>query len=469
MLSKSPTNPRRRRDPQKFEDLCASVKEKGIIQPIVTRQLGGGFEIVVGEGRYLAAQKAALETVPSMIRELSDLDVIEIQLIENRQREDINCLDEAEAYQRLVKGGYPIKRISQRVGLSEKYVYDRLKLLDLVPEAKSLVRTDRITPGHAILLARLKPQDQKRAIDPDAGGLFEGEHLLFNPHASNDETKKLSKDEMIYHDVKPRSVREFEGWIDQHVRFDRRTPDPMLFPQTSATLQSAAETKEKVIQITHEHYVQPDAKEGNTERIYSDVTWKLADGSGKDAKSCEKSVTGVVVIGPQRGAAYKVCVNKECMVHWAKEKRERERRAKMSTSQAESRQQREEAARLAERRLQELKREAWKKAAPAIVKATAEKVKTAKYGTLAQIIDRELPTRAAGQARALIGSAGNAERLLAIVALTFMIEKINVYWTAGEEFRPDAKLLGLDLKPLMAPEDAMPAARSSKKKTRAAA
>src|SRR5207245_2189168 len=95
----------------------------------------------------------------------------------------------------------------------------------------------------------------------------------------------------------------------------------------------AKEMKLKVIQITHDHYVQPDAKEGNTEHIYTERSWKLADGSNKEDKTCEKWVTGVIVIGPERGKAMKVCVHKECPVHWAKEKKDR---AKASTSQEAS-------------------------------------------------------------------------------------------------------------------------------------
>lgn len=476
-LRKSPSNPRRRRDPKKFEDLCASVKEKGIIQPIVVRQnLNGAFankpyEIVVGEGRFLAAQKVGLEKVPAMVRELTDLDVVEIQLIENKQREDMNCLDEAEGYQRLTKdGGYSIQRIAERIGLSEKYVYDRIKLLQLIPEAKKLVLSERITAGHGILLARLKPEDQKRAIDPDGGGLFEDEKLLFNPHATDDELKRLPKDERKYMELKTHSVRELEGWIDEHVRFDLNSAIVAdLFPSTAAAVESAVEEKEKVIQITHEHYVQPDAKEGNTERIFSERTWKLADGSSKDAKTCEKSVTGVVVIGPERGAAHKVCVNKDCPVHWGKEKRARERLAKMSSGAAAACEDKERQKRETERQREEARRQAFENAKPALIRACVEKIRLAKFGAIAQIIYRQGWRVQEGLKRFPKPKA--IDDLARLVAFSHLLSECEPY--SMDSFTKAAKLIGVDVAKMIAPQTSAKSGSSEKrenaKKGRAAA
>ncbi len=447
-LKKSPTNPRRTRDPKRFEELCISIKDKGIIQPIVVRANGGAsdYEIVVGEGRYLAARKVGLSILPAMVRKLSDLDVIEIQLIENKHREDFNCIDEAEGLNRLVKGGYSIERIAQKIGLSEKYVYDRIKLLNLIPEAKTLVLRDRMTPGHAILLARLRAQDQERAIDLSTGGLFEGEESLFD-----EEAKDLPTFEKKYFGWKTRSIRELEAWIDNHVRFDRNAPvSHDLFPETAAAVKKAVEEKEKIIQITHESFIQPDAKEGNNERIFTERTWKLADGSKKDAKACEKSVTGVIVIGPDRGNALKVCVNKDCPTHWGREKRERERRQRMEPSAAQERMRKEDERRRAQAEREEAQREAWKKAIPAIKEITAAKIKAAKFSVLAQLIDRSLSGTHALAARKAIGKGGkNPEKLLAIIALAHCFEKIGYYWDCGADFRGAAKTLGIDLKPLL--------------------
>jgi ParB family chromosome partitioning protein len=96
MLRKSPTNPRRHRNPEKFEELCASIAKDGIIQPILVRPLGDFWEVVVGEGRYLAAEKVDLEAVPATIRQLTDIEALALQVIENKHREDLHELDEGE-------------------------------------------------------------------------------------------------------------------------------------------------------------------------------------------------------------------------------------------------------------------------------------------------------------------------------------------------------------------------------------
>src|SRR5688572_18998300 len=206
MLRKSPTNPRRRRDPKKFEDLCASVKEKGIIQPIVVRETGDFFEIAVGEGRYLAAEKAGLEKIPAMVRKLSDLEVLEIQIIENAQREDIHPLDEGEGYKKLMAmDSYDVAAIAAKVGKSESWVYQRMKLADLIEPVKQAFLGDALTAGHAILLARLQPKDQTDALKK----CFQERYLeRFN----SKDGEKLTKIAV--------SVRELEAWIQENIHLD---------------------------------------------------------------------------------------------------------------------------------------------------------------------------------------------------------------------------------------------------------
>jgi ParB family transcriptional regulator, chromosome partitioning protein len=233
LLRKSPTNPRRRRDPKKFEDLCASVKEKGIIQPIVVRRVAGEtaggvtipehFEIAVGEGRYLAAEKAGLETLPAMVRELSDLEVLEIQIIENAQREDIHPLDEGEGYKKLMEmDRYDVATIAAKVGKSESWVYQRMKLTDLIEPVKQAFIGDALTAGHAILLARLQAKDQEEALKE----CFRGYYLEgFNGKASE---KKIAV-----------SVRELEAWIHENIHLDLHSApwkkdDATLYPDAGA-------------------------------------------------------------------------------------------------------------------------------------------------------------------------------------------------------------------------------------------
>lgn len=150
-------------DPTKLQQLADSITAVGIQQPLVVRRMTGeSYEIVCGERRWRAAQLAGLTTVPCVVRELDDATALKIRTVENLQREDIHPLDEAEGYESLRRvGGLDVDQIAQEVGKSPSYVYQRLKLRELVPEARKLLEEGTITAGHAILIARLLAGDQK--------------------------------------------------------------------------------------------------------------------------------------------------------------------------------------------------------------------------------------------------------------------------------------------------------------------
>lgn len=220
-IHESKLNPRKYFDPTKLQELTESVKQKGILEPILVRPNAGGFEVVAGARRFRAAIAAMLTTIPAVVRELSDQDALETMVIENLQRDDLHPLEEATGYKMLLaQRGMDVARIAERVGRSVKYVYDRVKLLALTKEAQKVFLDGKIQAGHAILLARLRPEDQARAMDAETGGLFQSERLLWDPTRDGDDEA-----------VKPASVRELQAWIDQHVKFDAGEADPMLFPE----------------------------------------------------------------------------------------------------------------------------------------------------------------------------------------------------------------------------------------------
>jgi len=157
---------------EKLEQLAESIRAVGVQQPAVIRKKQsengepGKYELVAGERRWRAARLAGLKTLPCVLRILDDIEVLKIQTIENLQREDIHPLDEADGYARLrEKAGYDVELISKEVGRSASYVYQRLKLLDLVPEARKALVAGEISAGHAILIARLQPAQQKQALE----------------------------------------------------------------------------------------------------------------------------------------------------------------------------------------------------------------------------------------------------------------------------------------------------------------
>lgn len=338
-LSPSPLNPRKHFDQQKLRELADTMGNgTGVIEPLVVRPAKGNdkYEIVAGERRWRAATIAGLEDVPAVVKHIDDARVLEIMVIENDAREDINELEEGDGFKRLMKFGFDIDKLAARIGRSRKYIYDRVKLLDLVDEGKELLLNGRITAGHAIILARLQPAQQQQALkvsrDPfgrDNGPMFEREDTLLSPEEQD--AHRAAKKEDRYEGLKVKSVRELQAWVDTHCRFDPAAPvNVELFPSTAAAVKDAR----KVVPITHAHHVHPDAKDGD-KRIYSVVSWQRAD-----KRTCEYSVLGMVVAGAGRGESFQVCVNKDrCTTHWGQEVRARAKKlaarsAPASTSKA---------------------------------------------------------------------------------------------------------------------------------------
>lgn len=157
-LYESPTNPRKHF--RGLDELAESVQRVGVLSPLLVRaqprEEGGTYEIVFGHRRFRAANKAGLETVPCDVRELTDVDVLEAQLIENVQRDDIHPLEEAEGYDRLMKeAGYSADALATRVGKSRSWVFQRLKLLDLGPEGRKAFLDGKLQFSVAVPLARV--------------------------------------------------------------------------------------------------------------------------------------------------------------------------------------------------------------------------------------------------------------------------------------------------------------------------
>lgn len=322
-LFPSSTNPRKSFDQKQLDELTESIKEKGVVQPILVRPHAPGkdavfskYEIVTGERRYRAAKAAGLTDIPAMIKDLSDQDALEIQVIENLQRANVHPLEEAEGYAALNRRpGCNAGVIAAKIGQSEKYVYDRLKLLSLIPKAKEYFVQGKFTAGHAIILARLSPDQQKMCIESRNGGMFDYEHA---GHLFDEKSEKEA--------IKCRSVRELQVWVDDHVRFDKEKVDQMIFPETAKVLESLKEKAEKVVSITEDFHVQTSAR--NDERVIGPRSWVRADGKA-GTKTCDYSVTGVFAVGPGRGTAMKVCIAKEkCKTHWASWQKERIANAK---------------------------------------------------------------------------------------------------------------------------------------------
>ena len=150
-----------------LRELTDSVAAHGVLQPIIVRPLNGAnFELVAGERRVMASNAAKLDKIPAVVRELSDEQVIEVQLIENLQRKDLHPMQEAEGYHELMeKHGHAIQELYERVGKSRSYVYGRLKLLALCEPVRNAFYADKISASVALLIARIPvPKLQREAL-----------------------------------------------------------------------------------------------------------------------------------------------------------------------------------------------------------------------------------------------------------------------------------------------------------------
>lgn len=169
LITPSATNPRKRFDKDALADLTDSVRKHGIIQPILVRQIDpaiAAYELVAGERRYRAATAAGLEEIPAIVRNLTDVEALELQVIENLQRADLHPIEEAEGYEQLRdRHGYSIDELAAKVGKSKAYVYARLKFTDLCKEAREAFFAGELNASTALLIARI-PTDkvQKAAL-----------------------------------------------------------------------------------------------------------------------------------------------------------------------------------------------------------------------------------------------------------------------------------------------------------------
>ena len=159
--------PRKRFDPESLADLAESIRVHGVIQPLTVRRLSSGYyQIIAGERRWRAAKAAGLDQVPAVIIEADDRKVMELGLIENLQREDLNPMEEAAGFQALIESYHMTQdEAAQRVGKSRSAVTNALRLLALSPEVRHLIEIGQLSAGHARALVPLSPALQLRAAD----------------------------------------------------------------------------------------------------------------------------------------------------------------------------------------------------------------------------------------------------------------------------------------------------------------
>ena len=192
-IQKNPYQPRKEFSKEKIQELAQSIKENGLIQPIIVRQSPViGYEILAGERRYRASIEAGLSEVPVIIKKLSDQDMMVHSIIENLQREDLNPIEEAKAYQSLIDKGYTHADIAEKMGKSRPYITNLVRLLTLPDFILNEVEAGKLSQAHARLLIQLSTDERKKLlyrIQTEDLSVRQVEHLL-----KEEKNKRKSKE-----------------------------------------------------------------------------------------------------------------------------------------------------------------------------------------------------------------------------------------------------------------------------------
>ena len=164
-VTPNPVQPRRRFDEASLQELAASIREHGVLQPVLVTETLEGYQIIAGERRVRAARLAGLDRIPAVLRQLASTEQLEIALVENVQRADLDPIDEALAYRQLIdEFGLTQERVAERVGKARTSVANTLRLLDLHPDVQAAIADGRLTEGHGRALGGLSTDAQARAL-----------------------------------------------------------------------------------------------------------------------------------------------------------------------------------------------------------------------------------------------------------------------------------------------------------------
>lgn len=165
LIEPSSAQPRTHFNEARLEELAQSIRSNGVVQPILVRRRGARYQLIAGERRWRAAQRAGLQRIPAVVREIPDDKLLELALIENIQRQELNAIEEAQAYKRLIETlGLTQETVAQRVGRDRSFITNYLRLLRLPEDIQRLVEEEKLTMGHARALLGIDDQDIQRKV-----------------------------------------------------------------------------------------------------------------------------------------------------------------------------------------------------------------------------------------------------------------------------------------------------------------
>ncbi|RMC25767.1 MULTISPECIES: nucleoid occlusion protein [unclassified Lactobacillus] len=238
--------PRREFSDESIRELAATLDKDGLLQPIIVREKGEDYEIIAGERRFRAAQHLAWERIPAIVNNMDDSQAASLALIENLQREDLNPIDEAQAYSNLMQLNHLTQTtLAQNIGKSQSYVANKLRLLKLTPKVQSYLASGEISPRHGRSLVGLSEKDQGRVLD---------EVLANNLNVS--ETEKIARDVEGYFADKKAKIKE-QAKTEQTQRAVNRIPKDMKV-QINTIKRAVKLAKESGIKVKVKENNDPD-------------------------------------------------------------------------------------------------------------------------------------------------------------------------------------------------------------------
>lgn len=216
-IRSNPYQPRKTFNEESINELAQSIKEYGIVQPIIVKKAVKGYELIAGERRTKAASVAGLETIPAIIKEFDDQEMMEIALVENIQREDLNPIDEAQAYENIINLSHMTQEeFARRFGKSRSYVTNMLGLLKLPNATKKLVKDNKISMGHARALSKLSDEvlinDLADRIINENISVRELERIISeNNLPKNNKINRKTEEKNIHYTIYEKVMREKIG------------------------------------------------------------------------------------------------------------------------------------------------------------------------------------------------------------------------------------------------------------------
>ncbi len=330
LVYESQTNPRRTFDPDKLAELAESIRTHGLIQPITVRPVEDRFEIVAGARRFRATQIAGQESIVAIVRDLTDQQALEVQLIENAQRQDVHPYEEATGYERVLQlPGYDVAAVASKTGKSQSHVYARLALLQLIPEVAEAFQHDRITASHANLLARLPEPHQKDAFQQCWRKDYQDKepHLMPAKHLSAwiqdnlylplGEAPFSTDDPVLNAEAGPcttcprRSGYNTQLFAD--VEGDQCLDAPCYHSKVSAHIDRELAARPELVQIETSWHNPKDRRPG----ALGNNQWRhLPTPENTDAEPpCASTRTAIVVFGRSTGKTVSVCIDNDCPIH----------------------------------------------------------------------------------------------------------------------------------------------------------